>query len=202
MIDFINYVFEKKIGLSVAIGLGFLLSFAFNSYNTHTYYYDIGIYVDPIVIYNDEGIAKEEIFTYESIFFTKAFYAEHNRTRIQKSFPLITKKDSDTIRIVDNKYDDTHSYGKKLMESIYKESIVNINYFHDAGVIYKTQSEKERLNKILSSNYNNSDIFSYVISPVQKTGIDNRKIYFLFILLSLGIYLTFIFLEFVQKKSR
>tara|TARA_B100001057_G_C22801536_1_gene931717 strand:+ start:1062 stop:1670 length:609 start_codon:yes stop_codon:yes gene_type:complete len=202
MIDFINYVFSRKTGLFVAIGLAFLVSFAFNSYKSHTYYYDIGLYVDPIVIYNDEGIPKEEIFGYQSIFLTKAFYAEHNRTRIQKSFPLITKKDGDTIRIVDDKYDDTYSYGKKLMESIYKESIVNINYFHDAGVIYKTESEKVRLNKILSSNYNNSDIFSYVISPVRQTGIDNIKIYILFLVLSVGIYLSYIFLKFAEKQSR
>ena len=150
MVEFLKFHFNKEIRISNS-GYSFHINLIYGQFKQKVdYYYDIGIYVDPIVVFNDAGTAKEIVFSYDTIFASKAFYIEHNRTRIQGSYPRLIKKDNDTMRIITSDYDDSYTFGKDLLKKIYNESLVRIQYYQDTGIIFKTQVEKDRFSKIKS----------------------------------------------------
>ncbi len=182
----------RKLGLVLVTLSALIISYFINLNQKVDYYYDIGIYVDPIVVFNDEGIATEGVHTYESIFKSKAFYTEHNRTRMHGSYPKISRKDGDTIRITVNEYDNSYTYGNALMKNIYNDSLDRIKYYYDAGSIFKMQSEKYRYTQIQSSSYDNSEIFIYHFSPIYSSSIKGSMLSVLFILLGLSIYISFL----------
>ena len=202
MVEFLKFISTRKLGFLVVVTVSILISYTVNSYKKVDYYYDIGIYVDPIVVFNDVGTAKEIVFSYDTIFASKAFYIEHNRTRIQGSYPRLIKKDNDTMRVIISNYDDSYTFGKDLLKKIYNESLVRIQYYQDAGIIFKTQVEKDRFSKIKSSGYDNSEIFIYHFSPVQTLSVKDNILYVFMTLLGLGIYISFLLIEFSLSKTK
>ena len=202
MVEFINFIMTRKLGLVLVTLSALIISYFITLNQKVDYYYDIGIYVDPIVIFNDRGIPTEEVYSYESIFTSKAFYTEHNRTRMHGSYPKISRKDGDTIRITLNDYDNSYTYGNALMKKIYNESLNRIKYYHDAGFIFKMQSEKNRYTQIQSSSFDNSEIFIYHFSPIYSSSIKGGMLSLLFILLGLSIYISFLLIEFSRKAEK
>ena len=71
MVEFINFIMTRKLGLVLVTLSALIISYFINLNQKVDYYYDIGIYVDPIVVFNDEGIVTENVHTYESIFKSK-----------------------------------------------------------------------------------------------------------------------------------
>ncbi len=202
MMEFLNFIMTRKLGLVLVTIAALIIAYFINLNQKVEYYYDIGIYVDPIVIFNEEGIAKEIVFSYESIFTSKAFYTEHNRTRMHGSYPKISRKDGDTIRITLNEYDNSYTYGNALLKKIYNDSLNRIKYYRDAGRIFKTQPEKDKYIQIQSSSYDNSEIFIYHFSPIYSSTIKGSILYLFFILLGLSIYVSFLLIEFSRKADK
>lgn len=202
MVEFINFIMTRKLGLVLVTLSALIISYFINLNQKVDYYYDIGIYIDPIFVFNDKGIATEDVHTYESIFKSKAFYTEHNRTRMHGSYPKISRKDGDTIRITVNEYDNSYTYGNALMKKIYNDSLDRIKYYYDAGSIFKMQSEKYKYTQIQSSSYDNSEIFIYHFSPIYSSSIKGSTLSLLFILLGLSIYISFLLIEFSRKAEK
>ena len=200
MSEFLKFIMTKKFSFILITLLAISISYIINSNKIVNYYYDIGIYTKPIVIFNDNGIAKEIVFSYDSIFATRAFYEEHNRTRLLGSYPKLIKKDNDTIRVI-TEYHDSYKYGKSLLEKIYTESLDRIKYYHDANLIFKKASEKKLYLQVQSSTFEKSKIFSYHFSPINKTSMDDSLVTILIVLLSLGIYIFYLLINFANIKS-